>query len=152
MLCSEPIQRKPQRGGGRRPPPSAHRSARNYESAVFEISDVLFCAQESQNSSKFIFRDFRRVVLHTGVPEFLKVEFLRFLTFCSAHRSPRIPESGVFDISDILFCAQESQNSRKLILFRFPTSCSAHRSPRIPGSHVFEISDVLFCAQESQKS
>ena len=48
-----------------------------------------------------------------------------------AHRSPRIPESAFVEISDGLFCAQESHNSRKFIL---------------------AISDVLFCAQESQHS
>ena len=31
-----------------------------------------------------------------GVPEFLKVHFLRFPRSCSAHRSPRIPESAFF--------------------------------------------------------
>ena len=37
-------------GGRQKPPPSAQRSARIYDSAVFEISDVWFCAQESHNS------------------------------------------------------------------------------------------------------
>ena len=73
---------------------------------------------------------FRRFVLRTGVPPFWKVQllifptccsshrsprlpesyFLRFPTFCSAHRSPIILESALFDISDVLFCAQESKN------------------------------------------
>ena len=48
--------------------------------------------------------------------------------FCSANRSPEIPESAFIEISDVV---------------------SAHRSPRIPESVVFEISDVVFCAQES---
>ena len=34
--------------------------------------------------------------------------FLIFLTFASAHRSPIMYESASFDISDVLFCAQES--------------------------------------------
>ena len=55
--------------------------------------------------------DFRRVVLRTGVPEFLKVQCSIFPTFCSAHRSPRNPESPFFGISNGLFSAQESQNS-----------------------------------------
>ena len=54
-------------------------------------------------------------VKRKGVPEFLKVNLLRCLTFCSALRSPSIPESAFFEISDVLFCAQESQNSRKSI-------------------------------------
>ena len=29
----------------------------------------------------------------------------------SSHKSPRIPERAFFDISDVLFCAQESHNS-----------------------------------------
>ena len=58
--------------------------------------------------------------------------FLRFPTFCSASQSPKTHESDLFDISDFLFCAQESRNSPKRILF--------------------EISDVLLCAQESQNS
>ena len=49
--------------------------------------------------------------------------------FCSTYRSPRIPERAFFEISDVLFCAQESQ---------------------IPESACFEMYDVLFCAQESQ--
>ena len=78
---------------------------------------ILFCAQESQKSwtciclrfptlcsahrssriSESIFVwDFRRFVLRTGVPEFLKVHCLRFPTFCSAHRSPRNPKSPLF--------------------------------------------------------
>ena len=39
--------------------------------------------------------DFRRCALRTGVPEFLKVYVLRFPTFCSVHRSPRLPESAI---------------------------------------------------------
>ena len=39
------------------------------------------------------------MVLCAGVPEFLKVHFLRFPTSCSAHRSPRIPESPFFEKS-----------------------------------------------------
>ena len=35
----------------------------------------------------------------------------RFPTFCSAHGSPRSLESPMLEISDVLFCAQESQNS-----------------------------------------
>ena len=60
-------------------------------------------------------------------------------------------ESAVFEISDVLVCAQESQNSCECILLRFPTSCSAHRSPFFVlfESAVHEISDVLFCAQDS---
>ena len=93
---------------------SAHRSTKIHESPFFEMSDVLFCAQDSH---------FRRFVLRTGVPEFLKVHFLRFPTFCSAHRSPR-----------------------KSILLRFPTCCSAHRSPRIPRKYVFLfIKQICFC-------
>ena len=81
------------------------------ESAVFDISIVLFCAQESQNHGKCKFKDFRRSVLRTGVPEILKVHFLRVPTSCSVHRSPRIPGSAFFEISDVLFSVQESQNS-----------------------------------------
>ena len=82
--------------------------------------------------------------------EFLNVHFLIFPTSCSAH-SPRIHDSAFFEISDVLFSAQESQKILKVHLLRFPTSCSAHRSPRISESAVFEISDVLLCASESQK-
>ena len=60
------------------------------ESAVFEISDVF--------------------VLRTGVPEFMDVHVLRFPAFSSAHRSPRIYERAFVEISDVLFCAQESHN------------------------------------------
>ena len=59
------------------------------------------------------------------LPEFLKVHFLRFPTSCSAHRSPRIPESA--------------------FLLRFPTSCSAHRNPRIPES---PFSENKFCPRQ----
>ena len=41
-----------------------------------------------------------------------------------------IYEKYIFDISGVLFCAQEFQKLRK---------------------YFFESSDVLFCAQESQK-
>ena len=47
---------------------SVIQESHNSESAFFDISDVLFCAQESQNSSKSIFGDFRRLVLRAGVP------------------------------------------------------------------------------------
>ena len=43
---------------------------------VFKISDVQFCAQESQNFWKCIVWDVRRSVQRTGVPKFLKVHFL----------------------------------------------------------------------------
>ena len=46
-----------------------------------------------------------------GITITLKVHLLTFPTFCSAHRSPRIPESACFDISDVLFYVQELQNS-----------------------------------------
>ena len=98
---------------------SAHRSLRIAENTFVEISDVLFCGQESHNSRKCIFWDFRRLVLRTGVPEFPKVQLLIFPTRCSSHRSPRIPESTFFNISDVLFCAQESQNSWKYICWDF---------------------------------
>ena len=61
-----------------------------------------------------------RAVLRTGVPEFLKVHVLRcttfwfcaqesqkkyilfrFSMFCSAHRSPIIPEISLVEISDV---------------------------------------------------
>ena len=45
----------------------------------------------------------------TGVPEILKVHFLDFRLLVS----PRIAENAFFEISDVLFCAQESQNSWK---------------------------------------
>ena len=54
-----------------------------------------------------------RPPLRTGVSEFMKVQFVRFLTLFSAHRRPRIPESHLFEISDVLLCTQESQNVRK---------------------------------------
>ena len=57
----------------------------------------------------------------------MKVHFLIFLTSCSAHRSPRIPESAIVEIPDVLFCVP------------FPTFLKVH---------FFEISDVWFCAQE----
>ena len=109
---------------------SAHRSPIILESSLFEIYDILFCVQESQNSWKFsfwnlwrsvlrpgvpeilivqfFFKDFRRVVLHTGVPYVMKVQLLNCLTFCSAHRSPTIYERAC------------------LIFLMF---CSAHKSP-----------------------
>ena len=120
--------------------------SRIHNSVCSEIYDLLFCAQESQNSGKCIFRDFRRFVQRTGIPPFLEVHFLRFRTSCSAHRSPIIPESAIFEISDVLFCAQESHNSWKCMFSRCSTSCSAQRSPIIPESAFFEISDVLFFA------
>ena len=43
-----------------------------------------------------------------------------------------------FEISDVLFCAQESKKFLKVQFLRFPTPCSAHRSPRIPESPFFE--------------
>ena len=63
--------------------------------------------------------------MRTEIPEFQKVQFSRFPTSCSAHRSLRIPKSA---------------------FLRFPTFCSARRSPRIPESAFFEISDVLCSA------
>ena len=46
----------------------------------------------------------------------MKVHFVICLTFCPAHRSPRIPKSA---------------------FLRLSTLCSAHRSPRIPESAFF---------------
>ena len=94
---------------------SAHRSPRIPDSAFFDISDVLFCAQESQISWNCIVWDFRRLVLRTGVPEFLKVHIFRFLDFRRLALLTGVPDC-------------------KVHFFIFPTSCSAHRSPRIPGS------------------
>ena len=65
------------------------RSDRFHERAIVEISDV---------------------VLRTGVPESIEVRLLIFPTLCSDNRSPIIPESAFVEISDVLFCAQESQN------------------------------------------
>ena len=39
------------------------------------------------------------------------LKFPRFPPSCSANRSPGLPESAIFEISHVLFCAQESQNS-----------------------------------------
>ena len=64
---------------------------------IFTVNTVLFEISE-------------RFLLRTGVPEFLKVYFLIFPTFYSAHRCVRIIGSACFEISDVLFCAQESQN------------------------------------------
>ena len=81
-----------------------------YERAfVFEISDVLICAQEYMLPERVFFRfptfgsahkshmiyesacfEISDVVLRTGVPEFLEV-------YC-------------FEISDVLFCPQESRS------------------------------------------
>ena len=97
------------------------------------------------------FRDFRCSVLRTGVPEILKVHCFRCTTFCSAHRSPKFPESP-FLIFPTSCSAHRSPRIPESALLRFLTSCSAHRSPRIIESAIVEISDVLFCAQESQNS
>ena len=72
--------------------------------------------------------DFRRVVLRTRDPTILKIQLLRFPTFCSANQSPRNCER-IFTIC--------------------PTSCSVNRSPSISESASVEVSDVLFCESES---
>ena len=64
-------------------------------------------------------------------------QLLLFPTCCSAHRSPRIPERPFFEMSDVLFCAQEFLTVHYLI---FPTFCSA---PRRPGAHVILAQDLL---------
>ncbi len=122
----------------------ATRSPKQYESAFFEIFDVLFCDPESHKIWKCIFWDFRRYVLRPGVPENLKVHFLRFSTLCSATQSPwnyesafcwdvrryvmrprsRSPwksESAFFEMFDVMFCDPESQKIWKSIFYKFQT-------------------------------
>ena len=89
-----------------------HGNPKVIEGACFEISDVLVCAQASQNPRKLfslVFPTFDPAHRNPIIPEFL----FRFPTFCSAHRRPRMLESAFVEISDVVFCAQESKNSGK---------------------------------------
>ncbi len=107
---------------------SAHRSPelvkripnapRTYARAIFEICDVMLCAQKPRTYQKYpkcvqnkkknnnacIFWDFRRYVLRTEAQNLSKVSqmhptknmqvhFFRFATLCSADRSPELVKS-----------------------------------------------------------
>ena len=94
-----------------------------------------------------LFGDLRRLVLRTGVPEFLKVMFFRFPTFCSSHRSPRSP--GIAFLLDFrrLVLRTGVPEFLKVQFLRSPTFCSANRAPRLSDSACFEIVDVIFLEQ-----
>ena len=61
----------------------------------------------------------------------------------AAHRSPRIYESALFEISDVS-SAKGVPEILKVHLSRFPTFCSAHKSPRIPESACLRL--PTFCS------
>ena len=105
---------------------------------------IYTCRLNSQYPSAYLLIFTRR--LNSQYPS-----FLRFTTFCSAHRSPIILESSLFEISDVLFCAQESQNSWKFIFWDFWRFVLRTEVPYIMIAFL-ETSDFLFCAQESQNS
>ena len=82
----------------------------------------------------------------------MHVQFLRFATLCSAHRSPEfvksIPNasskknaSALFEMCDVMFCAPKPRTCQKypkciqkkmqVHVLRFATLCSAHRSAEL---------------------
>ena len=96
-----------------------------------------FCAptaQNDQHSITFTFLRLKTINTPSLLHSYISKRSTRFLMFCPARRSPRVPEF------------------LEVIFLIFPTSCSAHRSPRIPESEFCEISDVLFCTSEYHNS
>ena len=69
------------------------------------------------------------------------VDILRFPTFCSAHRSPRISENACLKYPTLCLAHKKTTTYERHLL-RFSKLCSAHRSPRIPENALVDMSEV----------